>query len=713
MSVNITVKGNQSTPEHKDALALKEIFNKGFSNKQIKGDILIISNVTLFGQDVKDVDIVVIGSLESLRLDIKTRAKIIVSKNFNDNIIKDFDQRPVYVNNFCFVIESKKHRAEDIKLDGLTLIVKYQDRNVKLSDATTQSEKQKYALKSFLLDRLNKSPTLCNFIWLRNVSSESLKELVGGNERAKYTNNYLPSDFSIEYIFQLACIQQIPLMPAERTENGEIKYQNKEVVTKKYATFNCLGYKQNFDLTQMQNIFDLFSRVKEGMGKLTRKKIEQITSKILEDQKYAQAIGEKLVIISGKAGTGKTIKLLKIACDLAQNKGARCLILTYNHALVSDIKRTLALAKIPDGIDDYTVNIQTLHSFFHQLLIGFGIVKDPDDPTKEIKRIPDFFDNYQKYLNELTEYIKEGVIEEKDIQELMKSRHDEVAWDYILIYEAQDWEEVEKELIFEIFGKNKIIIADGVDQLVRKQQKCNWTRALRPERDFRKTHEKKGLRQETNLIAFVNAYALKLGLIWEVEPKNELIGGKIIISTKPYHKELHDRELKRLKEFGNSPYEMLFLVPPRLVTKTKDVNEYGKTINNNKFLYIDEFKKDGISIWDGTSKDLRTNYSVDLNQHRLLQYDSCRGLEGWTVVCLELDEFVRYKIETFKDEPTNELALESTAEKRDKFVFLWSLIPLTRAIDTLIITIKNKNSLIGKKLKEIYSENPDFIEWIE
>jgi hypothetical protein len=78
-----------------------------------------------------------------------------------------------------------------------------------------------------------------------------------------------------------------------------------------------------------------------------------------------------------------------------------------------------------------------------------------------------------------------------------------------------------------------------------------------------------------------------------------------------------------------------------------------------------------------------------------------------------LDEFIKYKMETFTEMTTEELALESFEEKRDKFVYLWSLIPLTRAIDTLVITIKNKDSKVGKALRKVYEQNPDFVQWIE
>ena len=53
MSVSIQIKGNNETNEYQDALVLKQIFENEFRNKETKGEILIISNATLFGQEVK------------------------------------------------------------------------------------------------------------------------------------------------------------------------------------------------------------------------------------------------------------------------------------------------------------------------------------------------------------------------------------------------------------------------------------------------------------------------------------------------------------------------------------------------------------------------------------------------------------------------------------------------------------------------------------
>ena len=126
-------------------------------------------------------------------------------------------------------------------------------------------------------------------------------------------------------------------------------------------------------------------------------------------------------------------------------------------------------------------------------------------------------------------------------------------------------------------------------------------------------------------------------MYWDLEPKGELYGGKINIKIGDYPKEWHEREFDNWKKYGNSAYEMLFLVPPCLVKRE------GK---RRSFLKIDEFANHGIKIWDGTNGDLRAEYSIDLESHRLLQYESCIGLEVWSVVCLELDEFMRFKTET-------------------------------------------------------------------
>ena len=54
MAVTIRIKGNKETNEYQDALALKQIFEGEFADNKTNGEILIISNATLFGQEIKE-----------------------------------------------------------------------------------------------------------------------------------------------------------------------------------------------------------------------------------------------------------------------------------------------------------------------------------------------------------------------------------------------------------------------------------------------------------------------------------------------------------------------------------------------------------------------------------------------------------------------------------------------------------------------------------
>lgn len=81
------------------------------------------------------------------------------------------------------------------------------------------------------------------------------------------------------------------------------------------------------------------------------------------------------------------------------------------------------------------------------------------------------------------------------------------------------------------------------------------------------------------------------------------------------------------------------------------------------------------------------------------------------MVCLQLDEFVRYKEETYEEADSQASLFQEDAEdKKHRFVHQWSLIPLTRAIDTVIITLKNPRSKYTTHLKAIADELGDFVE---
>lgn len=693
MSINIKIKGQSDTDEYKAGQELKALFETSIP-KEIDGEIIIVSNVTLFGQEIKDVDLVVFGKIGQ---GFKRKLK------FRPIHEEDYIEKNVYFSNFCFTIELKKHSLSDIQIGAMNnILVTY---NGKKHDVTYQSERQKYSLHRYLknIDEVKKDVFVTNFIWLKNVTAKELLQLTNKKE-----HNILPKNFVIDWLLMLLLSQSKPF---EHTQSGN-----------PYWGFQ--SWKTNeIEFKNLELAFELFASIKKNVGSISRSHFERMSKKILKDQKFAEAIldnsdkGGKFVIIQGKAGTGKTVKLLNIACDLCLNYGYRCLILTYNFTLVADIRRTLTLAHIPDGVGRESVRIMTLFKFFIDLFEGFGIYTG-----KDVLDDKEFFDNYESYCKTLAEFIKENKKPNVEIEEIMKQNHQLVNWDYIMIDEAQDWNPFEVEILYSIFGASKIVISQAPDQKVRPSNNPKWVKPQwRIDREFVQTNEKKSFRQKANLVKFVNQFADKFNLAWELEPNEEFVGGKVLITTN-YNAELHKDLYSDCLKNGNKAYEMLFLVAPSKISSdgekeitfkrnVQDENFITKTIKQRHCRLVDEF--DGIiDFWDGTNKELRRDYPVKVDQHRLIQYESCRGLEGWTVVCIEIDELVKYLSNKYKeDAESNELALESFEEKKNRYIYMWSLIPLTRAIDTLIITIKDKNSDIAKKLFEIYNENKEFVEW--
>ena len=204
-----------------------------------------------------------------------------------------------------------------------------------------------------------------------------------------------------------------------------------------------------------------------------------------------------------------------------------------------------------------------------------------------------------------------------------------------------------------------------------------------------------------------NCLYQEIELNWKIEAVPELLGGQVIVSSQLAPFQVLNEIRKRCYEQGNKAYEMLFLVPPKLVVKKPD--------GSRNFKMLDEFDENGFKLWDGTRGDLRLVAPAEVDQHRLLQYDSCRGLEGWVVVCLGFDDFIEYKKNYFKEtrnEDSNDMSLMAmdSEEMRKRHVGLWSLIPLTRAVDTLVITLSNPESDVAKTLKSC--SNEDYVKFI-
>jgi len=125
MTVKVRIKtSGENSSESKAAVLLKDRLEKELSPayKHASGEILIISNVTLFGQQTKDIDLIVIGKLQNFKPKITSIAK---DKN---KIQLPVCKREAYVNSFCYVIDVKDHSYTGVKKDGLNLLVRYNEK---------------------------------------------------------------------------------------------------------------------------------------------------------------------------------------------------------------------------------------------------------------------------------------------------------------------------------------------------------------------------------------------------------------------------------------------------------------------------------------------------------------------------------------------------------------------------------------------------------
>lgn len=656
MSVSISIYGADiESDEYQAAVKLKKIISESLGPKVV-GEIVLFSNATLMGQTVKDVDLIMIGRLQNYSVN----AEFSVGE---EGFIRD----EVEINSFCTTIEIKRHDISGIMLNGTDFYVKYGKSK---HCVTLQSNNQKISAMNFFKRTISYSPFITNVIWFTQATQEDLTELSIGESGQKMISNVIGSNFSFEELMQLLIYQRKPIKIG-----------------------NVYSFESNNECSvdDIQRALMLFSTTKKNIGKLTRHRIEQISSKAFRNTTSWIESNGKVSIYRGRAGTGKTVGLIQTAIRLVDEEQARVVILTYNKALVSDIRRLFALAELPDMFEAQCVHISTMHSYFYRLSNHILY----DNKLNGDK----YLQNYDSVMKELNSFLSDG-----DSVELVREMCKEIPlldWDYVLIDEAQDWNNTERDIILNLFDQGKIIVADGGQQFVRNIDVCDWSVV----RNRNNIKLKYCLRQKENLVKFLNVFTEKNHILGgKILTHNEMPGGKILIVCENELMKTIKNQLRSLKDSGNTAYDFLILVPPSLVKKHN---------GENTFCLKESFINEGLFVWDGTREKSRDEYSIDMEEMRVLQYDSARGLEGWTVACLDFDAFIENKSNSYIEGEVDSLLLETPEERKRKYLYNWAMIPLTRAIDTLIITLKDKNSATGKILKEISNEYPDFVYWIE
>jgi hypothetical protein len=136
-----------------------------------------------------------------------------------------------------------------------------------------------------------------------------------------------------------------------------------------------LGYENITD--DIKKITEQASKDSE-IGYLTKKKIDRIGKQLSSTKKIYEELDQNLIIINGKAGTGKSSELLTLTLKCISN-GQNTLFLTYNKLLIFDIAKTVKSfmnAKLNSNQEKKPGegSVLTLHAFFYRLSKSLGVL---------------------------------------------------------------------------------------------------------------------------------------------------------------------------------------------------------------------------------------------------------------------------------------------------------------------------------------------------
>lgn len=656
----IRVFGVEETPEYEAANQLREIILDNYPELQdsLANRVTLISSAKCHGQQIRDLDLLLLLQFNS---PYSFRPFLSFQNPYDPTQIEQ--PASVTVQSLCLIIEVKDHPPDRIKFRGTQVEVEYRGD---WHNASEQNEAQVYALKNYLAMHNIDAPFIVPLLWLRNVQNTDLP---------KRPHNILPGNLTWQTLLSVVAQQNPP------------RYSSQD---KKW--YMSAGMFSNAGLA---DTIQLLTKEIEPT-RLDRHRMEQINQRIVSRQKNLyELVGSKLLILRGRGGTGKTIRLLQLAKHLYEQQGARILILTYNKALVADLRRLMTLMGVVDQAAHRSIRIQTVHSFFYAVLHHLGIIAAGES---------DFLEHYDNLKGEAVQLLELDVVHQEDIAQLKQGGRSDFLWDYIFIDEAQDWPDDERRILLCLYPYKVFAIADGVDQLIRSATPAQWRTNLTLQQ-VEVIGLNRCLRMKAGLTRFVSTFASHLGLPQSDWMANEEIpGGRVVVLEGADHlrnPSLFEDLIAQNADAKNRPVDMLFCMPPNMATPNFSESP------------AHFFQKIGYDIWDGTLPTVRESYP-DTNQLRILQYESCRGLEGWTAVNFELDSFYDYKLQSLYHRLQTSQQITGLPFDEDQIRLLaarWLMIPLTRAMDTLVIHLTGQPSPVREALRAAANQHGEYVEW--
>ncbi|WP_288955335.1 AAA family ATPase [uncultured Polaribacter sp.] len=306
------------------------------------------------------------------------------------------------------------------------------------------------------------------------------------------------------------------------------------------------------------------------------------------------------------------------------------------------------------------------------------------------------------------------------------------------IDEAQDCHPLERDILFSIFGSHNVVIANGdKEQLIRYTKLCNWHISRGHKIDFYKYQKKrKSYRMKPAIAALANHIAEHYDIDLNIEPLDTEDHGTIFIDYN-FTIENQVEVVKHLKTIGGrqgcTNYESLLLLNTseslksseggNQITTSVSVNEHDNIVSDksnvrSEWQLIKEAnsKLTDATFWNITGNVEKRELSVPGSLSiRSMYYESCRGIEAWSIMCFQLDDFFEHKKQ--QDNADNylleDLFDQLTPEKRrEKYAATWVLMAITRGMENCYINLKNKDSNLSKVISRFATTYPQYTNLI-
>ncbi|WP_417249800.1 hypothetical protein [Celeribacter sp.] len=637
--------------------------------------------------------------------------------------LKTSDNTPIH--SFVLIVEVKQHSPDLIRFVGPKVEVRYDQ---KWHDATSQCNEQTFALKRYQEhpyqgQRRRSSTFVQRAIWLARADEQNF--------------NGIPAESSIPVHFADLTWQRL-------VDCFEVNAKYKSIRT--LVDHEASESKRYHSLETLHGLLTH----KVTPTRLDLRRINSLTQTRFDAEKttYIQNLGNGLLLLRGRGGTGKTFALVQVALHLAR-QGKSAIILTYNHGLIADINRSLRFISEQNPNLNPIPRLETRYTFLQSVFTrAFGSVSEAivrkhvsDISEREnirlwaISKPQDFLASTipgectpsERYPCPICKAKRNGINNHLDAHTVKiwsdvaeYSSKPSSVYDFVLIDEGQDWSEEQRDLFFHLFEPGKVVVADGVDQFVGLDR-CNWDRGDIP---INRRHRLRSSRRtKAATCQTIAEVARELAVPdWDLEPDPNTHGGRFTVIVEPDAPRAVERGLEIID--ADQREQRTLRAVDNLVCLPSSRMTGGK---NFAALFDKAIEKSNRDSWRGFDESDRRVYPVRDSQLRAIQYHSCRGMEGWTTLCLGLDLFYDYqtdqpRIDISRIEEhvrkregflfSKELLEKALAQEANNFALNWIMIPLTRSIDHLVVHISDEGSPLGRVLRAVSDKHPGSIEWL-